>query len=144
MKLVFVNTYQHAMAIFDGTFTASSYSLWWVQNDDIFPTNKQVYNLHIRCSSDPYVVHRKLGTFSLYISTMELNILCCRIRFSLRKVVKEGMDSQLPSSQEVWRKLFQLVYSTLVCTQAPFFCEKNDVICYFDKKKRPTFFMMPN
>ena len=86
------------MAIFDGTFTASSYSLWWVQNDDIFPTNKQVYNLHIRCSSDPYVVHRKLGTFSLYISTMELNILCCRIRFSLRKVVKEGMDSQLPSS----------------------------------------------
>ena len=67
----------------------------------------------------------------------------------IRKVVIEGMACQLPSSQEVWRKPIQLFYSTLACNQAPFFCGKNNVICYsrlcrFLTKKRPKNFMMPN
>ena len=70
----------------------------------------------------------------------------------IRKVVIEGMACQLPSSQEVWRKLLQLLYSTLVSTQASFFCGKNmlyvivgnNKLCCFSTKKRPKNFMMPN
>ena len=35
--------------------------------------------------------------------------------------------------KEFWntsRKPLELLYSSLVCTQAPFFCRKNDVICF--------------
>ena len=64
--------------------------------------------------------------------------------FSVRKVVIEEWLA-VSSSQEVWRKPLQLLYSTLVCTQVVYnFVEKtmsyvilgNDSICcFFDNKK---------
>ena len=67
--------------------------------------------------------------------------------YTLRKVVIKGMACQLPSSQEVWRKLLSFSYCTLVCTKQSYLCRKNyttyllpsQVIVRFSTKKDQNF-----